>query len=270
MKSKLRSSVIAALAVSAALLVGGTPSRASAGDPVPAATPQSSKTSVVLVHGAFADGSSWSKIIPALQSKGVDVVAVQNPLTSLADDVASVKRVLDAQASPVVLVGHSWGGTVITEAGNHARVAALVYVAAFAPSAGQSTSETGKGYPTPPGIAKLLPYADGFVRLPVEAVAKDFAQDLPPAEVNLIAVTQGPIRGANFDEKVTTAAWASKPSFYIVATRDRMIDPAHQAAMAKKIKATVRELPTSHVPMASRPGEVTETILAAVERASRR
>jgi pimeloyl-ACP methyl ester carboxylesterase len=233
--------------------------------PAPPAAP-----TVVLVHGAFADGSSWNKIIPLLQARGLSVVSVQNPLTSLGDDVAAVKRVLDAQTGPVVLAGHSWGGTVITEAGQHARVAALVYVAAFAPSEGQSTAELGKNYPVPPGIAKLVPYSDGFLRLPDDAVATDFAQDLPKPETNLIAVTQGPIRGANFDEKVTRAAWKTRPSWYILASKDRMIDPGQQAAMAKKIHATVRELATSHVPMVSKPHEVVDVLVAAAQAVGRK
>jgi pimeloyl-ACP methyl ester carboxylesterase len=220
-------------------------------------------TTVVLVHGAFADGSSWNKIIPMLQAKGLGVVSVQNPLTSLNDDVVATKRVLDAQTGPVILVGHSWGGTVITQAGNHARVAALVYVAAFAPSDGQSTADTSKGYPVPPGISKLAAYADGFLHLPHEAVAEDFASDVTKAEANLIAVTQGPIRGAAFNDKVLHAAWQSKPSFYIVASQDKMIDPEQERAMAKKINATTKELPTSHVPMLSRPREVADVIIAA-------
>jgi pimeloyl-ACP methyl ester carboxylesterase len=136
------------------------------------------KATVVLVHGAFADGSSWNKVIPLLQAKGLHVVAVQNPLSSLADDVTATKRVLDAEPGPVVLVGHSWGGTVITEAGNHDKVKALVYVAAFAPSAGESTADGGKGFPPPPGLAHPIASADGFLTLSPETVAKDFAQDL--------------------------------------------------------------------------------------------
>jgi pimeloyl-ACP methyl ester carboxylesterase len=263
------------VAPSAKPAVPPAPSTKPAATPAPSAKPAASPTTkpatapaptVVLVHGAFADGSSWNKIIPLLQAKGLSVIAIQNPLTSLADDVAATKRVLDAQTGPVVLVGHSWGGTVITQAGNHPLVAALVYVAAFAPSDGQSSMDTSKGFPTPPGIGKLAPYADGFVRLPSDAVATDFAQDVSKAEANLIAVTQGPIRGANFGEKVEHAAWQSRPCWYIVATKDRMIDPDQERAMAKKINATTRELATSHVPMASRPKDVADVILAAAHQ----
>lgn len=233
--------------------------------PAPAAT-TAPKVNVVLVHGAFADGSSWNKIVPALQAKGFNVVAIQNPLSSLADDVAATKRVLDAVEGPVVLVGHSWGGTVITQAGGHDKVKALVYVAAFAPSEGQSSVDTSKGFPPPPGITKLTPYADGFVYLPADAVAQDFAPDATAPEKKLIAVTQGPIRGKNFEEKVSAAAWKTKPSFYLVATADRMIDPGQQRAMAKQINATTTEVKSGHVPMLSAPKAVTDVIVAAANK----
>lgn len=172
-----------------------------------AATPALSDTTVVLVHGAFADGSSWNKVIPLLQAKGLKVVAVQNPLTSLADDVAAAQRVIDAQSGRVVLVGHSWAGSVITQGGTSDKVKALVYVAAFAPSEGQSSAESEKGYPTPPGIETISADASGYLYLPAASVAKNFAQDLPADQANLIAVTQGPILGKAFDDKITVAAW---------------------------------------------------------------
>jgi pimeloyl-ACP methyl ester carboxylesterase len=218
---------------------------------------------VVLIHGAFADGSSWDKVIPLLQAKGLKVVAVQNPLTSLADDVAAGKRVIDAQSGPVILVGHSWGGTVITELGDDAKVAALVYVAAFAPDVGESTSDLGKGGPPPPGSGSIRPDGTGFLYLTPEGVAKDFAQDLPAAQTKVMAVTQGPIFAKAFDEKVSKAAWKSKPAWSIVAEKDRMIQPDLERAMAKKINAKITALPTSHVPMQSRPNDVASVILAA-------
>ena len=226
---------------------------------------EKSDTTVVLVHGAFADGSSWNKIIPLLQAKGLKVVSVQNPLTSLSDDVAATKRVIDAQIGRVVLVGHSWGGTVITQAGNDDKVSSLVYVAAFAPSEGQSVADLGKDYPTPPGFGKLKS-DDGFLTLTEEGIQKDFAQDLPAVQTKLMAVTQGPVRAANFEEKVAVASWKNKPSWYIVATKDHMIQPALQTAMAKKIGATTVSLPTSHVPMASAPKDVAAVIIAAAEK----
>jgi pimeloyl-ACP methyl ester carboxylesterase len=224
---------------------------------------QSPQKTVVLVHGAFADGSSWDKVIPLLQAKGLKVVAVQNPLTSLADDVAAAKRAIDSQTGPVILVGHSWGGTVITEAGNDPKVAALVYVAAFAPDAGQSTGDLGKDGPPPPGSASIRPDSAGFLYLTPEGVARDFAQDLPQSQTKVMAATQGPVSAKSFDEKVTSAAWKSKPSWYIVAEKDRMIQPDLERAMAKKINAKTTALPTSHVAMLARPNEVAAVILAA-------
>jgi len=233
--------------------------------PLAVAPPAKTPTTVVLVHGAFADGSSWEKVIPLLQAKGLRVVAVQNPLTSLADDVAATRRAIDAQPGPVILVGHSWGGTVITEVGVHDKVAALVYVAAYAPGEGQSSSDLGKDGPTPPWLANIRPDGAGFLVLTPEVVAQDFAQDLPAAQTAVMAVTQGPILGKTFGEKVTTAAWKTKPSWYIVAEDDRMIPPDLERAMAKKINAKTTALPTSHVPMLSRPTDVATVILAATE-----
>jgi pimeloyl-ACP methyl ester carboxylesterase len=218
---------------------------------------------VVLIHGAFADGSSWDKVIPILQAKGLKVVAVQNPLTSLADDVAAGQRVIDGQSGPVILVGHSWAGTVITQLGDDAKVAALVYVAAFAPDVGESANDLGKAGPPPPGSAHIRSDGAGFLYLTPEGVAKDLGQDLPAAQTKVMAVTQGPIFAKAFDEKVTKAAWKSKPSWSIVAEEDRMIQPDLERAMARKINARITELPTSHAAMLSRPDEVAAVILAA-------
>ncbi|MGO4325442.1 alpha/beta fold hydrolase [Cupriavidus sp. 2TAF22] len=230
-----------------------------------AAAPAGQAPAVVLVHGAFADGSDWAKVIPLLQAKGIKVQAVQNGLNSLQDDVAATRRAIDSQKGKVVLVGHSWGGTVITEAGNDDKVAALVYVAAFAPDAGQSTEDVGKGYPTPPGISKLVADAQGYLSLPPEAMAQDFAQDVPAAQARVMAVTQGPIQAKSFGEKVTTAAWTTRPSWYIVSEKDRMIQPDLERAMARKIGAKVTSLPSSHVPQQSRPADVARVILDAVQ-----
>lgn len=224
----------------------------------------SAKPSVVIVHGAFADGSDWSRVIPLLQAKGVKVTAVQNPLTSLADDVAATRRAIAAQPGKVVLVGHSWGGTVITEAGQHDKVGSLVYVAAFAPDAGKSTADTGEGYPTAPGIKRFVADAEGFLSLPEAAMREDFAQDVPAAQAAVMTATQGPIQAKAFADKVSNAAWTTKPSWFIVASRDRMIDPSLLRAMAKKINAKTTELPSSHVPQQSRPAEVAKVILDAV------
>ena len=222
------------------------------------------KPSVVIVHGAFADGSDWSKVIPILQAKGVKVTAVQNPLTSLADDVAATRRAIAAQPGKVVLVGHSWGGTVITDAGQHDKVASLVYVAAFAPDAGKSTAETGEGYPAAPGSKRFVADAEGFLSLPEAAMREDFAQDVPAAQAAVMTATQGPIQAKAFADKVSNAAWTTKPSWFIVSTRDRMIDPGLLRAMAKKINARTTELQASHVPQQSRPADVAKVILDAV------
>jgi len=195
------------------------------------------------------------------------VVSVQNPLTSLADDVAATRRVLDMQTGPVVLVGHSWGGVVITEVGQHERVKSLVYVAAFAPSEGQSVTDMAKDYPTPVGFNFFVQDKEGFLTLSAEGITKHFAQDLPAAQTKLMTVTQGPVRGKNFEEKVTVAAWRTKPSWYVLSEQDHMIQPALEKAMAEKISAHVVRLPTSHVPQLSCPTQVADAILAAAQQA---
>ncbi len=222
------------------------------------------KPSVVIVHGAFADGSDWAQVIPLLQAKGVHVTAVQNPLSSLEDDVAATKRAVGTRPGKVVLVGHSWGGTVITEAGIDDKVAALVYVAAFAPDVGQSTGELGKPYPPPPGLAHLKPDSGGFLSLTPEGMSKYFAQDLSAAQTAVMTATQGPIQAKAFDQKVSAAAWKAKPNWYIVASADHMIQPQHQQDMAKRIGARVTELKTSHVPQQVVPAQVADVILEAV------
>jgi pimeloyl-ACP methyl ester carboxylesterase len=228
---------------------------------------QSSKgvKNIVLVHGAFADGSSWSKVIPRLQAKGYTVTAVQNPLTSLADDVAATKRAIDAQNGPVLLVGHSWAGAVISEAGVDPKVAGLVFVAAGAPNAGQSFGEMSAGYSAPPGAAQIMAF-EGYLSLPGPAVLQDFAPDLPSAEAEIIASTQGPIAAATFTTKLTHAAWTSKPSWFIVAKRDRMINPDLERALAKKMNATTLELDSGHVVMLSHPEEVAAFIEEAASK----
>ncbi|ENY3729511.1 TPA: alpha/beta hydrolase [Enterobacter kobei] len=223
------------------------------------------KTSVVLVHGAFADGSSWNKVITRLQKHHTEVIAVQLPLTSLKDDVAATQRAIARAKGDVVLVGHSWGGTVISEAGNDARVKSLVYVAAFAPDSGQSTADLANTFPAPPGSAGIAKTADGDLYLPTEAVRKDFAPDVKPAEQLTIAATQGPIKADAFGEKVTHAAWHDKPSWYVVSENDRMINPALERAMAKTIHAKTTGVAASHVSMVSQPEAIARTIEQALE-----
>jgi pimeloyl-ACP methyl ester carboxylesterase len=221
---------------------------------------------VVLVHGAFADGSSWNEVIARLQAKGLTVISVQNPLSSLADDVAAVDRAVQAQSRPVVLVGHSWGGTVITQAGATEKVAALVYIAAFAPDVDESTSDVQKNFPPPPYVSLLQADSGGFLRLPAAAMTQYFAQDISAAQSRVLATTQGPIRGSAFADKVTVAAWRSKPSWYLVTEQDRMIYPQLQREMAARIKAQVSAVRASHVPFISMPKETTAIILDAVEK----
>lgn len=171
---------------------------------------------VVVVHGAWADGSSWNGIIPLLEKRGFHVTAVHLPFTTLADDVAAVKRTLALRDGPVLLVGHPYGGAVITEAGNDPKVAGLVYVAAFAPDNGQSAGDLNNEYPPPPGDKEFRPDANGFLKLTDAAIAEDFAQDLPAAETKMLAATQGQVSRPNeLGAKVTTAAWKEKPCFHV-------------------------------------------------------
>jgi pimeloyl-ACP methyl ester carboxylesterase len=223
-------------------------------------------TNVVLVHGAFADGESWNKVIPLLQARGLHVVAVQNPLSSLADDVSATQRAIERQKGPVVLVGHSWGGVVISQAGNDDKVKALVYVAAFAPDNGQSINDMLKGKPAPAWASQLTKDSGGYLRLSTDAVIHDFAQDLPVAQARLVADTQGPWFAGCTDDKVTTAAWHSKPSWFVVTDKDHMIDPHLQAEMASHIGATVTHVSSSHVAMLSKPADVAAAIIAAAEK----
>ncbi|GAB3786316.1 alpha/beta hydrolase [Spirosoma horti] len=223
---------------------------------------------IVLVHGTWADGSSWSKVIPLLAAEGLQVIAVQIPLTSLADDVAATKRAIELQDGPVLLVGHSWGGVVITEAGNHEKVAGLVYVAAAAPNEGQSFLELVQTAPSTPGNDEIRPDAYGFVSMSPKGIFEDFAQDLPESEQKLILATQGPQAFPALKEKVSKAAWKTKPSWYIVASNDRMINPDLERSLAKKLKATTTELKTSHVAMLAQPEQVAAVIIDAVRTLS--
>jgi pimeloyl-ACP methyl ester carboxylesterase len=221
---------------------------------------------VVLVHGAWADGSSWAKVIPLLEKAGLNVVAVQNPLTSLSDDVATTKRAIALQDGPVILVGHSYGGMVITEAGAEPKVVGLVYVAAFAPDAGQALGDLGKEFPPAPGGAEVRPDSAGFLKITTKGVVESFAQDLPMQERRVLAATQGPTNAAAFGGKVANAAWKAKPTWYVVASNDRMIQPDLERQFAKAMNAKTIELPSSHVPMLSRPADVAKLIVEAASQ----
>lgn len=220
---------------------------------------------IVLVHGAFADGSCWSKVIPQLHAKGYNVIAVQNPLTSLAADVAATKRAIAQMDGPVLLVAHSFGGMVISEAGNDPKVAGLLYVAALVPEEGQSGNDVNATMPTT-GIEKEFTIsADGFVSLSVKAVDEYFAPDITAAERKLIYATQVPLSAAEAGEKVFNPAWLTKRSWFIVAAQDKVINPDLERFKAKLIKATTLELKSSHVPMVSQPNKVTAFIINAVQ-----
>ena len=215
---------------------------------------------VVLVHGAFADGSCWAKVIPLLTKRGLKAVAVQNPLSSLADDVTAAHRVIGMQDGPVLLAGHSWGGAVITEAGNHPQVKGLVYIAAGAPDSGQSFADWWKDYTPAPGAAEIKPYSDGYVALTAEGVRKHFVQDLPGDEADIVYATQGPLAVKCFGDKITKAAWRSKPNWYMVASEDQTIPPGVERDSASRMGAEARVLKSSHVPMLSQPGVVADFI----------
>lgn len=218
---------------------------------------------IVLVHGAWADGSSWSKIVPLLQARGFHVVCTQNPLTSIADDVAVTNRIIDAQDGPVLLVGHSYGGAIITEAGNNPKVAGLVYVAAFAPDEGETLAGLAKPFGATPAFGEIKPIADGFLLLTPKGVSDDFAQDLSGEEKNTMFATQGATQGAILGTPITQAAWHSKPSWFVIASKDRTISPEQEAFTAKRMGAKTLTLLTSHVPMLAKPKDVAAFIAEA-------
>lgn len=200
---------------------------------------------VVLVHGAFADGSGWRGVYNDLTGRGYRVTVVQNPLTSLADDVAATRRALDRQEGPAILVGHSWGGTVITEAGVHNRVAGLVYVAALSPDAGESTAQQYKGYTAPPEFV-IETASDGFGFIKPANFKAGFAGDANNADAAFLRDSQVPIRMSAFGEKLTTAAWRSRPSWAVIPTDDKAFDQRMLDAMAKRIGARVTKVKASH------------------------
>ncbi|GLR97231.1 MULTISPECIES: alpha/beta fold hydrolase [Bradyrhizobium] len=222
---------------------------------------------VVLVHGAWADASSWRLVIPRLLDQGVPVVAVQNPTTSLAEDVSATKRVLAAIEGPVVLVGHSWGGAVITESGNDPKVKALVYVAAFAPKAGESVGDQVGAHASPPALSRIVDSGDGFLKLSEEGWISDVAQDLPAKDARVLAVVQAPLSKTTFGEKITAAAWGSRPTWYIVSADDRAVSVELQRNLAVAMKAKTTELKASHMSLLSMPDAVAAVIVDAFNAA---
>lgn len=237
---------------------------AAAGATAPALA-QETANNIVLVHGAFADESSWDKVAAILSAKGYHVTQVANPLTSLADDVAATRAALAAQNGPTVLVGHSWGGVVIGEAGNEEKVKALVYVSAFAPDKGESLTALLAGGEPSEGVKTIRPTEQGGLILDPATFPKFFAGDLPLAEAEAMAADQLPSNPANFDAVAEVAAWHDKPNFYVVTTEDLMIPAAAQQFFAGRMKAKVTELAASHSGLVSE----AEAVARLIEDAAR-
>jgi pimeloyl-ACP methyl ester carboxylesterase len=225
---------------------------------------------VVLVHGGFVDGSGWQQVYDLLKHDGYNVAVVQNPTLSLEGDAAATRRIIDAQEGPVVLVGHSYGGAVITEAGTHPNVAALVYIAAFVPDEGESVStliaDPPPGAPVPP----ILPPEDGFLLLDREKFPASFAGDLPAEQAAFMADSQVPWGTDALGGSITEPAWREKPSWYLVATEDRMIPPPAQRAMSERAGSTVDEVAGSHAIYVSQPTAVAAIVEQAASAAAAR
>jgi pimeloyl-ACP methyl ester carboxylesterase len=251
-----RTFMSATAAAAASSLLAGT----AHAQPVPKAK------NVVLVHGLFADGSCWSEVIPRLQAAGLNATAVQNPLTTLPEAVDSALRVLARQDGPTVLVGHSFSGMIVTDAGVHPNVSALVYVAARAPDAGEDYSALAKNFPTPPATAGIVFDGDEG-RLGLEAFLHDFAGDLPEAKAKVLYAVQWPFNKALLTGKTTHAAWQSKPSWYAVSTEDRTINPDLERFMAKRMGAKTIEVKASHLALISQPETIANLILEAAGQA---
>ena len=221
---------------------------------------------VVLVHGAFADGSGWRGVYDNLMSRGYRVTIVQNPLTSFDDDVAATTRALESQDGPTILVGHSWGGTVITEAGNHDKVAGLVFVAALAPDSGETTGQQYEGFaPTPKFVIDVGD--DGFGILNADAFIEGFAADAPAADAAFLRDSQVPINMAAFGASVSNAAWRDKPSWAVIGTDDNAFDPAMVQHMAQRAGAKITSVAASHALYLTQPSVVSDVIVEAAENA---
>ena len=221
-------------------------------------------TNIVLVHGAFADGTSWSRVIPLLEKKGFTVTAVQNPLTSLVEDVATTRRLLAMQNGPTILVGHSYAGFVVTEAGNAPNVTGLVYVSSYGPDEAESHDDLVKLFPAPAGIPAIRMDEDGFLWIARDKFHEAFAHDVDAAQASIMAAVQKPVSKMNcFGVPVAQPAWRSKPSWFVVSTGDRLINPDLQRYMVKRMGATSISVPSSHASLVSHPVEVANLIAQA-------
>ena len=257
----MNSTIIPSLLVAAAIVSTSTHGR-----PAQTAQPSPPAKNIVLVHGAFADGSGWRRVYEELTKSGFRVTIVQNPLTSLEDDVAATQRVLDRQDGPTVLVGHSWGGTVITEAGIHPKVAGLVYVAALSPDVGETTAQQYEGFSSPPEFV-IDTHADGFGFVNLEKFKAGFAADASDSDAEFLRDSQVPIRMAAFGSKLKHAAWRRKPSWAIIPTDDKAFDNRMLHKMAKRIGAEMVEVKASHAVFMTQPKAVAEVIKRAAEHA---
>lgn len=247
--------IIMALAATALAAMLGSTAYAQTAAPVEA-------KNVVLVHGAWADGSSWAEVIPLLQAAGLNVTAVQNPLTSLADSVAATRRALALQDGPTVLVAHSWAGTVISETGLDPKVSALVYVAARGPDAGEDFVALSGKFPAGAVRAGVQEH-DGFTRLSEDSFLKYFANGVDPKTAKVLYAVQEPTAAALFGDRTTVAAWRSKPSWYAVSKLDQTINPDLERFLAKRMNATTVEIDAGHLSLLSHPQEIADLILAA-------
>lgn len=251
----MKRTLIASIIASAVVLSGGACAQTA---PVQKASVVAKN--VVLVHGLYADASSWSEVIPLLQQAGLHVTAVQNPLTSLADDAEATRRVLALQDGPTVLVAHSYGGMVISQAGGDPKVSALVYVAARGPDAGEDYAALAAKFPAAPAGAGLIKSPDGFAQLGEKAFLHDFASDLPTAKAETLYAVQGQASQSIFSARTTEAAWHSKPSYYAVSTEDRTINPDLERFMAKRMKAQTIEVKGGHLTLISHAQEIANLI----------
>ena len=254
--------ILAKVATMAAVVLtatlGGFEARAQTAAPIAA-------RNVVLIHGAWADGSSWAEVIPLLQAAGLNVTAVQNPLTSLADSVAATRRALALQDGPTVLVAHSWGGTVLSETGVDPKVTALVYVAARAPDAGEDFVALSGKFPTG-AVRAGIQERDGFSKLSEDSFLKYFANGVAHKEAEVLYAVQEPTAASLWGERTTAAAWRSKPSWYAVSKLDQTINPDLERFLAKRMNATTVEVDAGHLSLVSHPKEIADLILAAANR----